>query len=83
MQQAIKNAVNIPVLGDGKLYDPELAKKVIADGTLDYLGLAHEMLADPYWPTKMKEGRYEDIRPCIGCNECLLAGFPASTTTAP
>ena len=75
VQQAIKNAVNIPVLGDGKLYDPELAKKVIADGTLDYLGLAHEMLADPYWPTKMKEGRYEDIRPCIGCNECLLAGF--------
>lgn len=75
VQQAIKNAVSIPVLGDGKLYDPELAKKVIADGTLDYLGLAHEMLADPYWPTKMKEGRYEDIRPCIGCNECLLAGF--------
>lgn len=75
VQQAIKNVVNIPVLGDGKLYDPELAKKVIADGTLDYLGLAHEMLADPYWPTKMKEGRYEDIRPCIGCNECLLAGF--------
>ena len=75
VQQAVKNAVSIPVLGDGKLYDPELAKKVIADGTLDYLGLAHEMLADPYWPTKMKEGRYEDIRPCIGCNECLLAGF--------
>ncbi len=75
VQRAIKDAVSIPVLGDGKLYDPDLAKQVIADETLDYLGLAHEMLADPYWPTKMKEGRYEDIRPCIGCNECLLAGF--------
>lgn len=75
IQRAIKNVVNIPVLGDGKLYDPALAKQVIADETLDYLGLAHEMLADPYWPTKMKEGRYDDIRPCIGCNECLLAGF--------
>ena len=67
--------MNIPVLGDGKLYDPKLANKVIEDGTLDYLGLGHEMLADPYWPTKVKEGRYEDIRPCVGCNECLLAGF--------
>ena len=75
VQKAIKEVVNIPVLGDGKLYDPKLANKVIEDGTLDYLGLGHEMLADPYWPTKVKEGRYEDIRPCVGCNECLLAGF--------
>lgn len=75
VQKAIKEVVNIPVLGDGKLFDPKLANKVIEDGTLDYLGLGHEMLADPYWPTKVKEGRYEDIRPCVGCNECLLAGF--------
>jgi len=33
------------------------------------------MLADPYWPKKMKKHAYEDIRPCIGCNECLLSGF--------
>ena len=75
VQKAVKDAVGIPVLGDGKLYNPELAKKVIEAGTLDYVGLAHEMLADPYWPRKVKEGRFEDIRPCIGCNECLLAGF--------
>lgn len=75
VQKAIKEVVNIPVLGDGKLFDPKLANKVIEDGTLDYLGLGHEMLADPYWLTKVKEGRYEDIRPCVGCNECLLAGF--------
>lgn len=75
VQKAIKEVVNIPVLGDGKLFDPKLANKVIEDGTLDYLGLGHEMLADPYWPTKVKEGHYEDIRPCVGCNECLLAGF--------
>lgn len=75
VQRAIKEAVSIPVLGDGKLFDPNLAKKVVEEGTLDYLGLAHEMLADPYWPTKVKEGRYEDIRPCVGCNECLLSGF--------
>ena len=75
VEKAVKDAVHIPVLGDGKLYDPQLAEKVISDGILDYMGLGHEMLADPYWPAKMKKGAYEDIRPCIGCNECLLAGF--------
>lgn len=75
IQKTIKETVSIPVLGDGKLFNPDLAKKVIADNTLDYLGLAHEMLADPYWPKKMQSRHTEDIRPCIGCNECLLSGF--------
>jgi 2-enoate reductase len=74
-QKAIKAVVGIPVLGDGKLWDPTVAKKVISEGTLDYMGLGHEMLADPYWPAKMKSGHTEDIRPCVGCNECLLSGF--------
>lgn len=75
VQKAIKEVVHIPVLGDGKYFKPELAKKVIADGTLDYVGMGHQMLADPYWPTKVKSGHTEDITPCVGCNECLLAGF--------
>ena len=33
------------------------------------------MLADPYWPKKVKAHHEEDIAPCVGCNECLLAGF--------
>lgn len=75
VQKAIKEVVSIPVLGDGKLSNPKLAKEVIANNILDYLGLGHEMLADPYWPAKLKAGHTEDIRPCIGCNECLLSGF--------
>lgn len=74
-EKAIKEVVNIPVLGDGKLFDPALAKKVVEDETLDYVGLGHQMLADPYWPKKVKSGHTEDITPCVGCNECLLAGF--------
>ena len=73
--KAIKDVVNIPVLGDGKLIKPEVAKKVIEDEIVDYMGLGHQMLADPYWPSKVKSGHTEDITPCVGCNECLLAGF--------
>lgn len=31
-----------------------MAKKAVEDGILDYVGLAHQMLADPYWPKKSK-----------------------------
>lgn len=75
VQKAIKDVVHIPVLGDGKLTDPALAQQAVADGILDYVGLGHQMLADPYWPKKVKSGHTEDITPCVGCNECLLAGF--------
>ena len=75
VQKAIKEVVNVPVLGDGKLLNPAVAKKAVEDGTLDYIGLGHQMLADPYWAKKVKIGHTEDITPCVGCNECLLAGF--------
>ncbi len=74
-QKAIKEITSLPVLGDGKLFDPDLAEKVLEDGILDYVGMGHEMLADPYWAKKVKKGELDEIRPCIGCNECLLAGF--------
>ena len=75
VQKEIKKIVEIPVLGDGKLFSPKLAASVVNDEILDYVGLAHQMLADPYWPNKVKAGKTEDIVPCVGCNECLLAGF--------
>ena len=73
--EAVKNTVSLPVLGQGKLFDPEKAEEVIKDGIADYVVLAHQMLADPHWANKVKEGAIEDITPCVGCNECLLAGF--------
>lgn len=75
VQKAIKDVVSVPVLGDGKLFDPKLAEKVVNDGILDYVGLGHEMLADPHWVNKVKKNQLEDIAPCVGCNECLLSGF--------
>jgi 2-enoate reductase len=73
--EAVKNKVSVPVLGQGKMFDPEKAEKAVAEGSTDYVVLGHQMLADPAWANKVKAGNTEDIVPCIGCNECLLAGF--------
>lgn len=73
--KAIKENVSLPVLGQGKLFDPKKAQEVVAQGVLDYVVLDHQMLADPHWANKVKQGNTMDIAPCVGCNECLLAGF--------
>lgn len=75
VQKAVKEVVSVPVLGDGKLIDPADARMAVKEGILDYVGLGHQMLADPYWPKKVKSGVEDQIRPCIGCNECLRSGF--------
>ena len=72
--EAVKKAVNIPVITQGKLSDPVLAEQVLAAGKADFIALGHQHLADPMYAKKVKEGRYDDIVPCIGCNECLRVG---------
>ncbi|MBI2908955.1 MAG: FAD-dependent oxidoreductase [Chloroflexi bacterium] len=69
--EAIKKAVKIPVIGGGGLKHPAFCEDVLVQGKCDFIGLARPLLADPEWPTKAREGRTDDIRPCISCLECL------------
>ncbi|ODS40564.1 MAG: hypothetical protein A7315_02455 [Candidatus Altiarchaeales archaeon WOR_SM1_79] len=65
----IKKAVNIPVIAVGRLGIPKIADKVLEEGKADIIAIGRDLLADPHWARKVKEGRLEDIRPCIGCHE--------------
>lgn len=71
----VKEIARVPVLTQGKLQDPNVAEKVLADGLADFVGLAHGALTEPQWVNKVRRGEAYDIVPCIGCNECLFAGF--------
>lgn len=74
--EAIKRHVSIPVIGSGSITMPDLAEDILASGKADYIGIARPMFADPEWSRKAREGRPEDIRPCIRCNEgCLEKSF--------
>ncbi len=72
-EAAKKAGIKTPLIVQGKLSDPPLAEKVIADGTADFILHGHPALADPHWPNKVKQGREDDICHCIGCNECIYA----------
>lgn len=66
--RAIKTVVKVPVTVVGRINDPWLADEVIASGAADLVGLGRASLADPGMPNKAKEGKFEDIRRCFGCD---------------
>ncbi len=68
-----KKVVKIPVIAAGKLGYPDLAEQVLREGKADFIGLGRYLLADPEWPKKVKEGRTEDIIPCLGCHDGCIA----------
>ncbi len=85
---AIKKAgVKMPIWLTGKIMTPALAEQILQDGDADFICSARSLIADPYWPTKAKEGRVEDICPCICDDRCLedvMVDFqPMSCTVNP
>ena len=71
LAQAVKAAVSVPVVAVGRLHDPVLAGRVIAEGKADLIALGRALVADPHWARKTREGRGEPIRACISCNTCV------------
>jgi len=69
LAQEIKKVVKIPVIVAGKLGNPLLAEKVLRAGQADLIAMGRALLVDPELPRKAQEGRLDDIRPCLYCNE--------------
>ncbi len=66
--RAFKQAgFKVPFILDGGFSTPDLAEKALAEGVCDYIGIGRPTLADPNYAKKVKEGRPEDIVPCIRC----------------
>lgn len=65
--EAVKKAVKIPVIASGSITTPQLAEEILKSGKADFISLGRPLFADPHWPNKAKEGRPEDIVPCIRC----------------
>lgn len=57
----------IPVVTVGRINDPRIAETILASGKADLIGFARESLTDPEMPNKAKDGRFLEIRKCVGC----------------
>lgn len=75
----IKQFTDAPVFCAGRM-QVDTAAEAIAAGELDGVAIGRQFLCDEQFITKIREGRTEDIRPCISCHiACLpVAATPGS-----
>ena len=77
LTEAIRQVVSLPLICSQRINDPVLAEAVLARGTADLIAMNRAIMADPEMPKKAQEGRLEEIRRCIACNECLARNYSA------
>ncbi|MBI4332004.1 MAG: FAD-dependent oxidoreductase [Chloroflexi bacterium] len=68
--EPLKKQVNIPVFASFQIHEPELMEQILEKNQADAILLGRPLLADPELPKKIREGRLQDIRMCIVCNNC-------------
>jgi 2,4-dienoyl-CoA reductase-like NADH-dependent reductase (Old Yellow Enzyme family)/thioredoxin reductase len=73
LAEAVKNCpdIHIPVLGLGAFQNPQDIDDALAAGKADIIAMARGLIADPQTIRKAKQGRPQDIVPCIKCFRCL------------
>jgi len=69
--RGIKALTSKPVVGVGRFTSADAMVRQVKTGVLDFIGAARPSIADPFLPKKIEEGRFDDIRECIGCNICV------------
>jgi dimethylamine/trimethylamine dehydrogenase len=76
--QGIKALTPKPVVGVGRFTSADAMVRQVRAGILDFIGAARPSIADPFLPKKIEEGRFDDIRECIGCNICVSGDMTGS-----
>ncbi|MEO1160424.1 MAG: FAD-dependent oxidoreductase, partial [Pseudomonadota bacterium] len=82
----VKKLTSKPVVAVGRLNSPDMMAAMVRNGVVDFIGAARPSIADPFLPAKIRDGRIEEIRECIGCNICVSCdsfGIPIRCTQNP
>lgn len=69
LARKIKDCVTIPVIATSKITHPTEAEQLLAGGFADLVAMTRPHIADPEIINKVTNGKMEDIRPCIYCNQ--------------
>jgi len=72
----------VPIMAVGRIIEPAQAEAILAEGQADMVTMTRALLADPELPKKAREGRADEIRQCIGCNQgCVGMGHTGRPIT--
>ncbi|MFK5880594.1 MAG: NAD(P)/FAD-dependent oxidoreductase [Sulfurospirillum sp.] len=73
--QKIKEQVDIPVMAANRLNDYEIAENILNQHKADFIGIARGLIGDPHLVEKWEKKDFEDVIPCIACNQACIAGI--------
>ena len=65
----IKQVVDLPVFAAIRINDPVMADEIIKNNEADMVVMTRATICDPEMPNKAREGRLDEIRLCVACNE--------------
>lgn len=76
----IKSVVREPVLHAQAIRDITQAERILAAGKVDMVGMTRAHIADPHLMNKVRDGREDQIRQCVGANYCIDRMYTGSDT---
>jgi len=76
----VRERIKLPVFCTGRINDPVMAEKVLASGQADMIGMCRALICDAFLPKKAFEGRIDDIRSCIACNQGCIGRIGMNKT---
>ncbi len=71
LAEAIKRNIEIPVVAVGRINTSEIAESILTNNQADLVAIGRQLIADPYWPRKVRQGRENAIIACRSCNTCF------------
>jgi len=87
LSRGIKNAVQVPVFASNRLGDPYVAERALRTGSCDMICWGRPLITDPELPNKVRKDRFDEIIPCIACNQgcfdSIFGGVPVTCILNP
>lgn len=71
----VKAAVTLPVFAQGSIVDPSMAADLVNEGQADAVEMTRALITEPELPLKLRQGRADDIRPCLLSNQDNVIGL--------
>ncbi len=71
----LTQGVTIPRIVSGRIRTLEEAEQVLREGVADLVSMVRAQIADPDLVRKTREGRIDEVRPCIACNQGCIGGL--------
>lgn len=71
----LTEGVTVPRIISGRIRTLEEAEGLLREGVADMISLVRAQIADPMLVKKTREGRADEVRPCIACNQGCIGGL--------